>query len=114
MDIGQPLRLALPAEVRSPGAGRDGSILVLRLSRVEIDRSARRHQVPDEDISHAYEHPVAWVELGDDPLRYLLAGADRAGNLLELVVLAVQDDELVIHAMALRPSTRRELFGDDR
>jgi len=56
---------------------------------VEIHRSARRHQVPDEDISHAYEHPVAWVELGDDPLRYLLAGADRAGNLLELVVLVV-------------------------
>jgi len=48
--------------------------------------------VPDEDIRHAYEHPVAWVELGDDPLRYLLAGADRAGNLLELVV-AVEDDE---------------------
>ena len=81
---------------------------------MEIPRSARRRQVPDEDISHAYEHPVAWVELGDDPLRYLLAGADRAGNLLELVVLAVEDDELVIHAMALRSSTRRELFGDDR
>lgn len=57
---------------------------------------------------------MAWVELGDDPLRYLLAGADRAGNLLELVALAGQDDEFVIHAMELRHSTRRELFGDDR
>jgi hypothetical protein len=40
-------------------------------------------------------------------------GADQAGNLLELVVLAVQDDLLLIHAMTLRRSTRRELFGDD-
>ncbi len=57
---------------------------------------------------------MAWVELGDDPPRYLVAGADRTGNLLELVVLAVEDDVLVIHAMTLRRSTREELFGDDR
>ena len=81
---------------------------------MEIHRSARRHQVPDDDIAHAHEHPLAWVELGDDPLRYLVAGADRAGNLLELVVPAVEDDMLVIHAMAMRRSTREELFGDDR
>ena len=80
---------------------------------MEIHQSARRHQVPDEDISYAHEHPLAWLELGDDPLRYLVAGTDRSGNLLELVVLSVEDDQLVIHAMALRRSTRRELFGDD-
>jgi hypothetical protein len=57
---------------------------------------------------------LAWVELGEDPPRYLVAGADRVGNLLELVVLAVDDGVLVIHAMALRRSTRLELFGDDR
>ena len=72
---------------------------------MEIHRSARRHQVPDEDISHAYEHPVAWVELSDDPARYLVAGPDRAGNLIELVVLAVEDGVLVIHAITLRRST---------
>jgi len=38
---------------------------------------------------------AAWAELGDDPPRYLVAGADQAGNLLELVV---------------RRSTQRELF----
>ena len=54
---------------------------------MEIHPSARRHQVPDEDISHACEHAIAWIELDDDPPRYLLAGPDRAGNLLELVVL---------------------------
>ena len=80
---------------------------------VEVHPSARRHQVPDADISHAYEHAIAWVELGDDPCRYLVAGPDRAGILLELVVLELPDTVLVIHAMALRRSTRHELFGDE-
>jgi len=80
-------------------------IVVLHLSRVEIHRSARRHQIPDADIEHAYEHAIAWAELGDDPPRYLVAGPDRAGNLLELVVLDVEDDVLLIHAMRLRRGT---------
>lgn len=86
-------------------------IFVLHLLRVEIHRSARRHGVADADIEHAYWHALAWVELGDDPPRYLTAGPDRAGNLVELVILDVMVGELVIHAMALRRSTQRELFG---
>jgi len=76
--------------------------------------SARRHEIADEDIVHAYEHAIGWVRLGDDPPRYLLAGGDRAGNLLELVVIGLPDDPLVIHAMPLRKSTEQELFGDDQ
>ncbi|MCU4187157.1 hypothetical protein K6U06_22535 [Acidiferrimicrobium sp. IK] len=79
---------------------------------MEIHRSARRHQVADDDINHAYEHSVAWAELGDEPLRYLLAGPGRSGNLLELVVIYTKSAVLVIHAMALRRSTQRELLGD--
>lgn len=79
---------------------------------MEIHRSARRHRVADEDIEHAYEHATVWVELGDDPLRYLLVGPDRSGHMLELVVIHTAEFvELVIHAMALRRSTERELFG---
>jgi hypothetical protein len=78
---------------------------------VEIHGSARRHQVADEDIDHAYRHCLCWVEVGEDPTRYLLAGPDRAGNLLELVLLVGEDLELVIHAMALRESTWQVLFG---
>jgi hypothetical protein len=70
------------------------------------------HQASDEDIRHAYEHAVEWIELGDDPPRYLMAGPDRASNLIELVALDGDDDVLVIHAMTLRQSTRHELFGD--
>ncbi len=65
----------------------------------------RRHR-------HAHEQALAWVQLGDDPARFLLAGPDSAGNLLELVVLPLPGPrELVIHAMKLRRSTADELFG---
>lgn len=80
---------------------------------MEVHRSARRHGVTDEDIEHAWDHSVAWAELGDDPPRYLVVGPDRSGNLLELVVLHTQGDELVIHAMALRRGTQRELLGGE-
>ena len=73
------------------------------------------HRISDEDIEHAYEHATVWVELGDDPIRYLVVGPDRMGNLLELVVLHTAElVELVIHAMPLRRSTERELFGGSR
>lgn len=79
---------------------------------MEIHGWARRRGLADEDISHAFEHVVAWIEVGDDPPRYLLAGPDRTGNFLELVVIALMDDARVIHAMPLRKSTERELFGE--
>lgn len=79
---------------------------------VEIHRAARRHGVQDEDLAHAYAHAIAWAELGTDPVRYLVAGPDRSGKLLELVVLDTGSRALVIHAMGLRLSTREALFGD--
>lgn len=89
-------------------------VLVVRLSRVEVHRSARRHGVVAEDMGHALVNAITWRELGDDPPRYLLAGPDRAGNLLELVVLHVGGKEMVIHAMIIRRSTAEELFGEER
>lgn len=87
-------------------------ISVLHLFSVEIHSSARRHGIGDGDIRHAHEQALAWVQLGDDPARFLLAGPDSAGNLLELVVLSLPGPrELVIHAMKLRRSTADELFG---
>jgi hypothetical protein len=80
---------------------------------VEIHGSARRHGVADEDIDHAYRQAVTWVQLGDDPPRYLVVGPDRSGNLLELVVIETDVSDLAIHAMALRRSTQRELFGGE-
>ena len=80
---------------------------VLRYSRVEIHRSARRHRVRDADIRHAVEHAIVVVDLDPeaDPPRVLAIGPDRAGNLLEVIVLELADDRLLaIHAMPLRPA----------
>jgi hypothetical protein len=62
---------------------------------VGIHWSARRHGVTDEDIEHAMDHSIAWLELGDESQRYPLAGLDGAGNLFELVVVILGRDELV-------------------
>ena len=101
------------AAVEAGGEGLRSRVLVVHLSRVEIHESARRHGVADGDIEHALVHSITWAELGDDPPRYLLAGPDRAGNLLELVVLVLRGSELVIDAMGLRRSTAHEIFGDE-
>lgn len=84
---------------------------------MEIHRSARRHGVGEADIRHATDRPLVVVDLEPDadPPKVLAIGPDRAGNLLEVILLELADDRLLaIHAMALRP-TFYELLpeGDD-
>lgn len=79
---------------------------------MEIHHSARRHQVADEDIEHADEPATIWVELGDDPMRYLVVVQTvRAACLNSSSSVPGNLSSWVIHAMALRRSTERELFG---
>lgn len=59
---------------------------------------------------HAVGNSMAVEDLGEDPDRWLVIGPDRAANLLEVVVLLTEEgNELIIHAMALRPAYRRFL-----
>lgn len=75
---------------------------------MEIHPSARRHGVADEDIRHAIDHALAIEDAGDDPDRWLVVGPDRAGNLLEVVVLVtIEGAQLAIHAMKVRAKFRR-------
>jgi uncharacterized DUF497 family protein len=77
---------------------------------VEIHASARRHGVEDEDILHAVDHALAFEDVGEDPDRWLLIGADRAVNLLEVVVMTTREDtSIAIHAMPMRPKYERLL-----
>ena len=78
---------------------------------MEVLASALRHGVDPEDIQHALAHALAVDEVGEDPLRYLVLGPDRAGNLLGLVVLDRPNGPAVIHAMSMRPTYRRLLPG---
>jgi hypothetical protein len=71
----------------------------------EIARSARRHGVSDEAIRHALTNAVRLIDT-DDGL--FVIGADRSGQLLELVARATEDGELLVfHAMLLRPASAR-------
>lgn len=59
---------------------------------------------------HAIEHALAVEDVGEDPDRWLVIGSGKAGNLLEIVMLiSSEGDQLVIHAMAMRPIYRRLL-----
>ncbi|MDQ5834020.1 MAG: hypothetical protein M3550_13335 [Actinomycetota bacterium] len=77
---------------------------------MEVHDSARKHGVVDEDIHHAIDHALAIQDAGEDPDRWLVIGPDRAGNLLEVVVITtVEDTQLAIHAMAMRAKYGRLL-----
>lgn len=73
---------------------------------MQIRHSARKHGITDLDILHAVRHAVAgrrFDRAGALP-RTLALGPDRAGNLLEVIVVHEDDGtDLVIHAMRMRP-----------
>ena len=73
---------------------------------MEVLRSALRHDVEPEDIQHVVGNAVVVEEIAEDPVRYLLLGADRAGRFLELVVMDRPQGPAVIHAMPMRPKYR--------
>jgi hypothetical protein len=84
---------------------RHPTVNVLHYWRVEIHRSARSHGVSDDDIRHAVDHPLVVSDFDPDadPPKILVIGPDAGGNLLEVIVLVLADDEeLAIHAMPLR------------
>lgn len=76
---------------------------------MEILRSALRHGIPGKDILHAVNHAITVEQVGEDPVRWLVLGPDRAGNLLELVVMDRPAGPAVIHAMPMRSQYRRLL-----
>ena len=64
----------------------------------------------DNDITNSVTHRLVIDDLGEDLDRWLVIGPDRAGNLLEIVVLiSIDGDEFVIHAMPMRPKYRKLL-----
>lgn len=62
--------------------------------------SARKHQISDDDMLHAYRNPIRVFDL--DELDMLI-GADTAGRMLEIGVAEAEGVEFVVHAMAARP-----------
>jgi hypothetical protein len=73
---------------------------------VEVLHSAFPHDVQADDMQHVLNALVI-EEVADDPIRYLMLGPDRSGNLLELVVMDRPQGPAVIHATPMTEQYRR-------
>ncbi len=62
--------------------------------------SARKHQISDDEMLHAYRNPIRVFDLDDLDM---LIGADTAGRMLEIGVTEAEGVEFIVHAMAARP-----------
>ena len=61
--------------------------------------SARKHGVVDEDILHAYQHPIRVLRLDD---LTMLIGPDRTARILEVGLSSGEGVEFIVHAMPAR------------
>ncbi len=78
---------------------------------MRFHESARKHGVDEQDTLHAVDHALAIKDIGEDPYRWLVLGPDRAGNLLEVIVLmTAEGEQLAIHAMKMRPQFQELLL----
>jgi hypothetical protein len=68
---------------------------------VDIEASARKHGVPDEDMLHAIRHHWRAFET-DDPAVTMFIGPSRAADPLEVGVVSDEGGTAVIHAMRAR------------
>ncbi len=66
--------------------------------------SGRKHGVRDEDMLHAYRHPIRVFQVDD---LVMLIGADEGGRLLEVGVATAEGVEFIVHAMPARPKFLR-------
>lgn len=79
---------------------------------IEIYKSARKHDICDQDIFHALRNPFAILVVtpGGDSDKAFVIGPTRAGNLIETLVIEGEPGRrLVIHAMPVRKSTLAEI-----
>ncbi len=69
---------------------------------MDIDPSARKHGVTDEDMVHAFRNHWKAYET-DDPDVTMFIGPAASGEALEVGVVVDDDGVAVIHAMRARP-----------
>ncbi len=69
---------------------------------MEILPSARKHGISDDDIRHVVNNAVAAITTAHQPDFTMLIGPDASARLLEVGVLAADDNDYVIHAMRAR------------
>lgn len=63
--------------------------------------SARRHQITDSDILHAWRNPIDAWELDEDLT--MPVGPNRSAQMLEIGVVNSEEGSVIVHAMTARP-----------
>ena len=64
-----------------------------------ILQSARKHEISDAGMLHAYRHPIRVFVIDD---LVMLVGGDQAERLLEVGVAEAEGVEFIVHAMPAR------------
>lgn len=64
--------------------------------------SADRHGIDREEAAHVARHPHTVVLLREEPLKEMRIGFDRLTRALEVVVVDIEGQQFLIHAMRLR------------
>lgn len=70
-----------------------------------IVSSARRHQVADSDMLHAWRNPIDAWELDEDLT--MLIGPSHSAQMLEIGVVNSDEGAVIVHAMTARPKFLR-------
>lgn len=55
--------------------------------------SAHKHGISDDDMRHAFENAVASITVPDQPDFSMIIGPDESGRLLEIGVVADDDND---------------------
>ncbi|MBA3250556.1 MAG: hypothetical protein H0T66_09700 [Geodermatophilaceae bacterium] len=65
-----------------------------------IVASARKHGIADDDILHAFNHPVRYEVLDDGFV--MIVGPTRSAQLIELGLIDTDHGPVIVHAMTAR------------
>lgn len=68
---------------------------------MDIEDSARKHGIPDDDMVHAYRHHWKAFET-DDVAVTMFVGPGQDGAPIEVGVVVDADGEAIIHCMVAR------------
>jgi hypothetical protein len=77
-----------------------------------IYETARKHGISNEDIKFIYDFALNSIVFPGQPELIMLFGFDTIGRGLEVgYITSDQDEDLIIHAMKVRPGYKKYLYG---
>ncbi|HET6560356.1 MAG TPA: hypothetical protein VFG72_00630 [Marmoricola sp.] len=65
-----------------------------------IAASARKHGITDDDILHAFNHPISYEDLDEGFV--MIIGPTRSAHMIELGFIDTDQGPVIVHAMTAR------------